>query len=47
VVLISCLKLKSPSGDMFPFSFLKVMMAEEKKIEEGFTKIQRKKIWFT
>ena len=25
-VLVSCLKLKSPSGDMFPFSFLEVLM---------------------
>jgi hypothetical protein len=31
VVSVSGLKLKSPSGDMFPFSFLEVMIVKGRK----------------
>jgi hypothetical protein len=42
VVSVSGLKIKSCTGDMFPFPFLKIMMIKGRKDWRGFYKSTRK-----
>ena len=44
VAPVSNLKLKSPLGVVFLFPFLKVMIVERRKNEEGFSKSTRKEV---